>query len=257
MKAQFKYAFLNGIHLRGPAFAVILTVNLVFIILRSVDMLPFAALITGISLSGVGIAVMLVFNIISDVSMISGMFTAPGAYLMALTPVHRRKNLIANVTVMSLMDLITMGIVIVCTTFLAVNTAEFLGFSDIWGIIMMYIREDPTILRNGVYSILMLISGYLLTMSIILFCITARRSFLFTKPVPGLLTFLLGCLCFYAVSLSQLLLAPLGTVDRYTVFITISLGYDAIFPTYFLLLLLPAAGLFIVTSNLIEKRINI
>jgi hypothetical protein len=64
MKAQFKYAFITGLPFRGAAFAFIFVMDAVFIALGSLGLLPFAAKVTAVSLGGVAIAAMMVFDII-------------------------------------------------------------------------------------------------------------------------------------------------------------------------------------------------
>jgi len=54
-----------------------------------------------------------------------------------------------------------------------------------------------------------------------------------------------------------LVLAPFGAVQRYSIFIVITLGGGAAMPVLFLLTLLEAAVLFIITSKLMERRMNI
>jgi len=58
MKVQFKYAIRAGLYARGPVFAVIFIMELIFIVLGSLGILPLAAQITAVSLGGTAIAVM-------------------------------------------------------------------------------------------------------------------------------------------------------------------------------------------------------
>jgi hypothetical protein len=108
----------------------------------------------------------------------------------------------------------------------------------------------------GFWYAALLVAGYLLLMMVIIFCITVKMSFLYRIPASGLLTFLLGCVCFYIVSLLQLVLFPFGFIDRYGFIIMLVLQNSAL-PFYALLMLLEAAALFVITSKLMERRINL
>ena len=126
MKAQFKYAFFAGLHIRGIVFAVIMVMNLAFIIPGLIGVLPQAALITGVSLSGVAIAVMMAVNIVGGISIMRRMYSAPIAYLHALTPGPRWKMLLASVITMIAMDIITMAAAIFCVVLASFNLAGVL-----------------------------------------------------------------------------------------------------------------------------------
>jgi len=253
VKAQFKYAFLNGIYIRGPVFAVIFVMNTVFIALGSAGLLPVAARITAVSLGGVAIAVMMAANFIGDINISRRIFAAPGAYLQMLTPAPRWKTLFASIAVMAVMDIVSMAFVIASQVFLALNLAG----GEIQSIVVNALRDNPDYLIYGLFGALLIITAYLLVLSIILFAVTAQKSFLYKLPASGFLAFLLAWACVYAVSLSQLVLAPFGSVWRYGIFIIITLGSNVMFMAYILLLLLEAITLFIITSNLLEKRINL
>jgi hypothetical protein len=228
--------------------------NTVFITLGSLGLLPFAAHVTAVSLGGVAIAVMLAANIIGDVAITRRMFASPGAYLYALTPSPRWKILLASVLTMMVMDLISMTFVITTEVWLSFNLTG-IKFWDIIG--NAFNTVTPEMLFIIIISVLMLIAGYLLILQIILFCITAKKSILYKLPVSGLLVFLLACGCIYAVSLLQLLIAPFGIIERYAFFFVITFSSNTAYIMYTLLTLFEAAGLFLLTSKLLEKRINI
>jgi hypothetical protein len=253
MKNQFKYAFLSGLYVRGQVFAVIFVMNTVFIMLGSLGSIPFAAHITFVSLGGTAIAVMLAANIAGDAFIIRRMFSAPEAYLYALTPVPRRKTLLASVTAMTVMDLLTMVIVVVFQVFLSFNMIGNGIYQTFWD----NVYADTSLLIYALWFILMLIAAYLLLIMIILFCVTAKKSIFFNLPASGLLAFLLACGCFYAVSLLQLVLIPVSEVRRFGMFILITPFSEAAFPLVILLTLLEAFVLFAFTSKLLERRINL
>ena len=253
MKAQFKYAFLAGLYIRGPVFAVIFVMNTVFIILGSLGVLPFAAHVTAVSLCGVSIAVMAAANIAGDVFIARRMFGVPGAYLDMLTPVPRWKIMLAGITAMTVMDLITMVYVITAQVWLAFN---MIG-KGIHELFWDTVRAHSAHLTHVLWFSLLMIAGYLFVMMVILFCVTMKKSIFFKKPASGLLTFLLACGCFYVCTLLHLVLAPLGVIDRHGLIFVLTLVSEAAPPLLVLLTLLQAAVLFVLTSKLLERRINL
>jgi len=252
MKAQFKYAIRAGLYARGPVFAVILIMNLVFIVLGALGALPFAAKVTAVSLGGVAIVAMMAFNIVSDVAIARRMFSAPGAYLYALTPVPRRKTLLASVITMVVMDNITLATVIISEVILSFNLADENTGAVVWEVI----RANSSGLMYILLYILFLLASYMLIVMIIMFCISVRKSALYNKPAGGLLAALLALGLFYAVTLSSFILAPFGVVSRFGIFFTITLGGVGM-AVFALLLLIEAAALFILTSKLLERKVNL
>jgi len=252
MKEQFKYAFRTGASPRLFVFAVILVMNLAFIILDMIGILPLPAIITAVSLSGTAIAVMVAFNIVGDVSIIRSMFSNPGAVFYALTPVSRKKTLIANVLAMFVMDFVTMAASIFSVVILSVSLgSRYIGVGT-WEMIRTNMGEPHYML---IYLALFM-AIYFLVIAIIMFCTAMRKSIFYNKPVGGLLTFLLAVGIFYIVSVSPLLLAPFADVGRFMAFFTVTVGYLGM-GLYALLLLIIAAVLFVLTSNLFERKINI
>jgi len=252
MKAQFKYTFITGLTYRGPAFAVIFAINAVFIVFGSLGLLPLAAKITAVSLGGVAISVMLVFDIIGDIAIIRRMFVTPDAYLYALTPAPRSEILLASVIVTAILDIVTMAVVITAEVWLSF----ILAGEEVWQIVWNFVSTNSSAFLHGLWYVPLLIAGYLLIMMVILFCQTAKKSVLFGIPASRLLAFLLACVCFYVISLLQLLLIPFATVQRQGLLILLNLGSNAL-PFYALLTLLEAAALFVMTSKLMERKINL
>jgi len=252
MKTQFKYAFLNGLSIRGIAFAVILVMNAVFIILGFTLKLPFAVHVVFMSLGGIAVAAMFAANIGSDVIMIRRMFASQDAYLQALTPVPRWKTLLANVITMMCMDIFTMFIASVSITWISFN---YIG-NDIWQKFWDIFLSEDFILYSS-WSSAAMIACYLLFVMVILFCAAAKKSFLYKLPASGFLAFLLALVCFYIVSLLQIIVLPMSSVQIFGIFIMLSPNSAAAFPLLILLTLLEAAGLFVLTSKLIERKINI
>jgi len=252
MKAQFKYAFKTGLNLRGAAFAAIFVMDAVFIALGSLGLLPYAAIVTAVSLGGVAISVMLVFDIISDIAILRRMFSAPEAYLYALTPSPRWKILLASVIVTAILDFVTMAVVITAEVWLSFILAGKEVWRNVWDII----KTNGMDFLYGLWFVPLLAAGYLFLMMIILFCITVKKSLLNKIPASGLLAFLLACACCYVASLLQLVLLPLSTVNRFGLLIILRLSFNAL-PFYVLLMLLETAALFVITSKLMERKINL
>ena len=252
MKVQFKYAFITGLPFRGAAFAAIFVMDAAFILLGSLGLLPFAAMVTAVSLGGVAIAVMLVFDIISDVAILRRMFSAPEAYLYALTPSPRREILLASVIATAVLDIVTMAVVITAEVWLSF----ILAGGEIWRTMWDLISKNGYDFLYRLWFVPLLAAGYMLLLMIILFCITVKKSVLFRIPASGLLAFLLACACCYVSSLLQLLLFPLGTVERHGLLIILNIGKTAL-PFYAVLILLEAAALFVITSKLMERKMNL
>ena len=254
MKALFKHAFLNGLYIRGIVFAVIFTMNTIFILLSSFGFLPFAAHVTAVSLGGVAIAIMLALNIIGDISIASRMYHSPDAYVNMLTPIPRWKILFTSVITMTGMDIITMATVIYQEVWLSLSLA---GNQRIISAFVWAIRNNPSDMLIIIWGILLLIAGYLLVLMIIFFCVTAKKSIFYKIPASGLLTFLLACGLLYILSLPQAVFIPFGTIERFSIFFVINLSGTAVIPIAFFILLLEAAVLFYITSKLMERRINL
>ena len=251
MKAHFKYTLRAGMSGRLPAFAVIFAMNLVFIVLGSLGLLPLAAHITAVSLSGTAIAVMGVFNIVGDVAIIRRMFSAPGAYIYALTPAPRYKTLLSSILAIVLLNVVTMCVSIASVGILALNLAGLYTSIDFWAIFGTNIHVLYSLL-----PIALTLVWYLLFLMIIVFCIAVRKSLLHNKPAGGFLSVLLAFGVLYAVSLSAILLAPFGAVSRYKMFFTVTLGYTGM-AMYALLIFIEVAALFFLTSRLLERKVNI
>ena len=253
-KKLFKYAFLDAAYIRGAAFAVIAAVDAVFIALGSLGALPFPALVTAVSLGGVGITAMLVFDVVSDVRIIGRLFTAPGAYLSALTPAPRWKALLAGVVTMMAADIVTMAAVICGEVWLSSLLA---GSGKLYAVSVVNGRAGlgAGLLNFTAYAALAC-AAYLLVMTTILFIVAARKSFLYQKPARRLWSALLALAIIYIVNASWFLVAPFGTVYRYGIFFNIEVGVIGVC-AHLLLTLVEAAALFLATSRLMERKLNI
>jgi len=253
MKAQFKYAFISGFYIRGSAFILIFILNALLITFSSLGKLPLAVHILSVTFGGIAVAVMLAANIFGDVAIARRLFSVPDSYLQMLTPVPRWKSLFAGIIAMAAMDLSTMAIAVTSQTWLAFNLVG----NDIGKNLWENIRTNESYLRYGIWMLLLLIAGYFLTIMIIIFCTAIKKSLLYKIPASGLLTILLALACFYIASLLQLVVTPFGEVQRFGLFLIVSPESGAALPLLVLLALLEAAGLFLITSRLLEKKINL
>ena len=258
MKAHFKYAFKEGFHVRGVVFFAILAFNLVFVTLGALDLLHIAAIITGLSLSGVGIAVMVIFNIISDVNIIRRMFTSPGAYLYALPPVSRTKMLFASICAITVWDVVSMTVAITGVVWQSLILAG--SFVDVWGYFQSFpsfVLLDYSVILFGIGGILSIVAGYMYFIAFIIFCIVLYRSVFYQKRLGVLFTALIATGVIYLSSLSNFLLFPFAYIHYYWGFFQISLSPPAGTIAYGILILLQAAALFFISGRLMERKLNI
>jgi hypothetical protein len=230
--------------------------NLIFIIFGMLGALPLAAKITAVSLAGVAISVMMVINIICDISIIRRMFTAPGAYLYALTPTLRWKTLFASTITMLAKDIVTITTSIIGVTWLSLILAGEFANDVTLRAIWETIRANSSDILFGLWFVALLIAGYLLIIMIITFCITARKSIFYQKRVGGFLTALLALGTIYVVNIMAFALAPFSDVERWRYVFTIYVGRGGLI-AYVFLTLIQAALLFYATSKLMERKMNI
>jgi len=247
------YATRAGGTPRLITFAIIFIVNIVFIVLGSLGLLPLAAQITAVSLSGTAIGVIAIFNIISDISIIRSMFSAPGAVFYALTPVSRGKTLAVNVITMLLTDFVTMATSIGSVVILAVNLGSNYTNINFWESIRYYGGLNVTF---ALLSLALAIVSYLLFMMVIIFCIAVRKSIFYNKRAGGFLAVITGAIVFYIASLTPLLVAPFGNINWFFGIITVTVGNLGM-GLYTLLQFTLASILFVITSKIMERKLNI
>jgi hypothetical protein len=253
VKAQFKHAFLSGLSVRGYVFAVVLMVNAAFISLGAMGLLPLAGQITVVGVSGMSIAVMMVVNVIGDIGIVRRMFSAPDAYFYALTPAPRWKTMLSSLLTMAALDIITMAVSIAGVAWLSMQLAGVSFGMSFWRAALWQGFGDVMI---TIWSVIIVIAGYLLIWTVILFCITVRKSLLFNAPAGGFLTAVMAAGVLYAISLTNVLLIPFGSVSRWGMSFTVTVG-TAGTVAYGILIMLQAAALFYATSALMERKMNI
>ena len=254
MKAHFKYTLLAGLYIRKNVFIVIFLFNLVMVSLGAFGLLPLPLLIAAIALSGIGVSVMTITNIISDVGIIRQMLATPRAYLQMLTPVPRYKTLIANLTTIAILDIVSMAVAITGVTWLSLLLAG--RFFDIFSFIRNFTFLNISMVAYAIGSIISSISGYLLLIVIIIGCIVVRKSVFYQRRAGGFLTALVTIGVFYLISLSYLLLAPFGTVTRVWGNFVVSLGSTGTI-AFGVLTLIQVAVLVFITGRLMERKLNI
>jgi hypothetical protein len=256
MKAQWKYAFMAGWRTRGWVTGISLLMMLVFVLIASAvsaGKLHQAVLIPFMSLGGCAIGAAAIMCVISDTVIIRRMYSAPDAYLFALTPAPSRQKLLANLLTMAVLDVVPLAALITGQVYLSLS---FVG-GNLWQMVMGIAGLSARDVLFVVWSALTIFAAYLLFMMLILFCITAAKSFLSNVKASGFLAFLLFLGCLYLFSLCQLLLIPFGEATvEFGVFINITLAAGA-YPAYFILILAYTAGLFALTSKLMERKLNI
>jgi len=256
MKAHFKYIF-RAEMMRLIVFAVIFAVNLVFILLGAFGLLPLAASIVAVSLSGTAISVMFIFNIIGDISIINRLFSPRGSVLYALTPAPRRDRLLASIISMTVMDIVSMVVAIAGVSILGLMLGSYWTGGSITELV-----SYPAYTGSFYFSFSMLIpvalllAGYLYLITLITFCISVRKSVLYNKPVGGLLAFLIALGVLYITNISAFLIAPFGTVSRFFAYFVIDVGTLGM-GMYALLTFIFAAIMFLMTARLMEKKVNI
>ena len=256
MKAQFRYAFFSVFAARYKVFAVIFIMNAAFILLGSLGALPVPALITAVSLSGVAIAVMMVMNIIGDVAIIRGMFVAPGAYLYALTPVPRWKTLLAGVLTITAIDIVSMAVSIAGVTWVSFILVDSSSMSEIGSLVrsVAWFRVSDALF--GIWMLVLFFLMYMTVIMVIIFCVTVKKSVLYQKRGGGVLTALLAIGIVHVINVSPLLLAPFGYVRRWGFQFTVYLGRLGV-ALYVPLMFAIFAALFVMTSRLMERKLNI
>jgi len=255
-RSSLYYAFRAGASPRLVVFAVILVMNLAFILPGSFGWLPLAAHIVAVSLSGTAIGVMAVFNIIGDVSLCKSMFSPSGAVFYALTPAPRRNTLLASLIAMFFMDFVTMILSIVSVVVLSLNLGSHVSGDYIWGLLFRHGFELRFFLNNILIPFLLVIATYLFFVMLIIYCRAVRKSVLYNKHAGGFLAFSLAVGIYYLFTVSTLLLAPFGSMSWFYGIITISVNYLGM-GMYALLHLVFAAVMFILTSRLMERKMNI
>jgi hypothetical protein len=253
IKTQFKYAFMAGLRMRGATIGGTMLVLLVFVLLAASGSLHPVANIAFVALGGCAMGTVIVVSIIADITSIRRIFSAPDAYFYALTPAPGWKKLAANVAAMAILDIVPLAVMITGQVYLSLSFAG----GNILSTAMSVAQVSTPDVIYIIWAALAILAAYLLFMMVILFCVAAKKSFLYHTRAPGLLAVLLGWGCFYAFSLLHLLLAPFGTVTWHGgPWIAISLRGGAL-PLYALFILLCAGGLFVLTSKLTERKLNI
>jgi hypothetical protein len=152
---------------------------------------------------------------------------------------------------MTAMDAITMTAVIIGEIWMSLNLAGTDARRS-----MFSFFGQPFAGFNILFYILFAISSYLFLVTIVMMCLTARKTLFYQRRAGKLLTLLFGILVYYIMNLVHIVLAPFGSLYKFGVFHTITVhGVGAIM--YILIILIQAGVLFFITSALMERKMNI
>ncbi len=233
---------------RTAAFLVMAAVNVFFIIWTALVPWNLALHIVAVSLSGCALCALFIFNILGDASIDRYVFKAPQAYSANLLPVKSWKLLLSRTIAIVAQDVIGLGLSIAGTTYLSLRlggvgeaVAPFFGFEAILS------------------GVLFFIAGYLLIVLAVAFARILSSSVFYTMKGRGILSLLTTLLALYVLSFLDFLAAPFGYVQSFgTMFvINVDSGLSAGAIAYLLALLAQCAALFLVSSHLMERKINL
>ncbi|MCL2070785.1 MAG: hypothetical protein FWH07_00935 [Oscillospiraceae bacterium] len=247
---QFKYALRHGAVLRYTTFGLVFAINLVFGLIALFRGLPTAAAITAVSLSGTGLAAVFIVNLITGIQNLNGVLDSPQGYTFALVPVKSSKILFARIAAVVVQDMLTLFLNIFGVVWLSL----YLGGLTIKAaqdyITQIYLSEiSQAFLLSFIY--------YLFIYMFAVFCNVLKNSIFFNKKLKTLLTIVSSAVLFWLLSLVDFVLVPFAVVDNYWFWHFNLTLYDTLGITiHIILVLAKTAGLFIVTSRLMDRRMN-
>ncbi len=233
---------------RFTAFLVMAAVNVFFIVWTAFAPYSLALHIVAVSLSGCALCALFIFNILGDASIDRYLFKAPNGYAVNLMPVKSWKLLLSRTIAIVAQDVIGLMLGVAATTYLSLRlggvgelVAPYFDFEAIFG------------------GALFFIAGYLLVVLAVAFARILSASVFYTMKGRGILSLLTTLLALYALSFLDFLAAPFGYVQSYgTMFIiNVGSGFSAGAVAYLLAILAQCAVLFIVSSHLMERKINL
>lgn len=250
MITQYKYAFRHGAVLRVTTFGIVFAVNLVFGALAYFGVLGFAASVTAVSLSGVGLSVVIIMNIITGAMSIKSVLGSTSGYIYALAPVKSSRILFARLSAIVVQDVFTLAVSIYGTVWLSFYLAgvehEFLG-STIEGV-----QVSPEVFKSMILGL----AFYAFIYMFVIFCAVLKKSILFNKKAKSLLTLLCGLGIFWILSLVDFIMFPFALVERWFIFFNLTLYSTFGTVLYVMLILAKTAVLFIAASRLMDRRMN-
>lgn len=248
MRAQFKYSLRAYLTPRAIALSAVLVMCLVFGLLGYNDIYGYGGKVTAVVLSALGLFGILVVCFITDFEMLRGLCTAPAGYVTLLTPVKSWKLILPRVITILVEDMLCL---IAGITGVAIQGLIVSGYTGdmFWG------EFDWSFL----WGLAVILLGYIFLIMIVLFCIVLSKSLFYSRRIGTFLAVLATIATAYVFNLLNFVLAPFGAVDSVGIFYNISLiaGPTLGMAAYSLLSLCKSAALFLASSYLMERKINI
>lgn len=251
MLKQLKYSARLSLHQRFWGFAAVIVLNLVFLLLGSLDVYGTGWKITAVVLSSLAFCALFVVSVIADYQAYKSLFSPPEGYSVFLTPVPRWKILLGRLLPMVVLDLVSLvvgvaGIVI-----------QSLILSGLFPWRLDWDGADPGAVA---WLIIVTLLYYIMFLLILFFVVALNKSVLYRARAKTLLGIAAVCVIAYVFSVVDLVLAPLCQVTRYgDWFFTINLvvGWNPATIAYLALMVIKIAALFTGTTYLMERKINI
>lgn len=248
MKAQFKYAFRAHLTLRSAALAGTLIMNLVFGVLGYFDVYGANGKVTATVLSSLALCTMIAICFVTDYEMLNSMCSTPAGYVTVLPPVKSWKIILPKVITILAEDVVCFVIAISGVVLQALILSGEMG----------------EVLRNGIdwvslWILPVLLLGYIYLILIVLFGIVLSKSLFYSLRARSFLAVLAVAATAYVFSLLDIVLTPFGVLENVHMFYSVSLtaGANVGFIAYLLLSACKSAVLFLASSYLMERKINL
>lgn len=244
---QLKYSTRQNLNQRIFGLAGVLIINLVFGVCGSLRLYGDAWMIVGVVFASLALCGIFIVNIIADFEAIRGLFASPAGYNTALIPVPSWKILLGRLIPIVVLDLVSLAVGVVGIVVQTAILSRLTYDSGNWNL-------------NGLgWYLTILVLGYLMVALALFFACALSQSLFFRLRFRGFLGLLATLAVLYGFNLLNLVLAPLGVVDRMWVFTSISLvaDFNAGMVLYMVLSLAESAALFFATAYLMERKINI
>ncbi len=233
---------------RMTAFLVMAAVNVFFIVWTALVPWNLALYIVAVSLSGCALCALFIFQILGDASIDRYLFKAPQGYAVNLMPVKSWKLLLSRTIAIVAQDVIGLMLGIAGTTYLS------LQLGDVGERVLRYF-DFESILCGALLFVIV----YTLVVLAVAFARILSNSVFFTMKGRGILSLLATLAALYVLSFLDFLAAPFGYIQYFgTMFIiNVDYGLSAGAVAYLLALIAQCAVLFIVSSRLMERKINL
>lgn len=249
MKAQFKYSFRASLTLRSVAVGATLIMNIVFGLLGYFDVYGHGGKVTAVTLCSIALCGILGICFATDFYLIHSMCSAPAGYLLGLTPVKSWRIILSRVVTILVEDMICLVIAISGVFVQALIESGS----------RMPLPGDKYSLGTLLWLAVIFILGYIYATMIILLGAVLAKSVFYGMRVGTFLAVLATTAVAYVFSLLDFILMPFGAVENWNIFYSISLviGPNPGFLAYIMLNVCRIAALFIASSYLMERKINI